>query len=178
MLQLDNLTAIKSETAPSFSFYGYSFAEINVYWRWQESIAIQINSKMLCKFMKSWVIHLLRAGSLDIVRIIIFSERDSVILQQIGKYLTKYIVSQKFWILNSSTQISNKQLRQFMTASVAVVNNIQDFTFLDKLRSENKCRLMISNFSLNCQIAIQKYIDHYPAFEISTECKFLKVRKF
>lgn len=33
---------------------------------------------------------------------------------------------------------------------------------------------MISNFSLNCQIAIQKYIDHYPAFEISTECKFLK----
>ena len=31
-----------------------------------------------------------------------------------------------------------------------------------------------SIFSLNCQIAIQKYIDYYPAFEVSSECKFLK----
>ena len=30
-------------------------------------------------------------------------------------------------------------------------------------------------FSLNCQIALQKYIDYYPAFEMSGECKFLKV---
>ena len=29
-------------------------------------------------------------------------------------------------------------------------------------------------FSLNCQIAIQKFIDYYPAFEVSSECKFLK----
>ena len=29
-------------------------------------------------------------------------------------------------------------------------------------------------FSLNCQIAIQKYIDYYPAFEVAGECKFLK----
>ena len=30
-------------------------------------------------------------------------------------------------------------------------------------------------FSLNCQIAVQKYIDYYPAFELSRECKFVKV---
>merc|ERR1712173_308556 len=29
--------------------------------------------------------------------------------------------------------------------------------------------------SLNCQIAVQKYIDYYPAFEMSRECKFIKV---
>ena len=32
-----------------------------------------------------------------------------------------------------------------------------------------------SVFSLNCQIAVQKYIDYYPAFEMSRECKFIKV---
>ena len=33
-------------------------------------------------------------------------------------------------------------------------------------------------FSLNCQIAVQKYIDYYPAFEMSRECKFIKVLFF
>lgn len=34
------------------------------------------------------------------------------------------------------------------------------------------CHLAID--SLNCQIAIQKYVDYYPAFEMSRECKFIK----
>jgi len=34
------------------------------------------------------------------------------------------------------------------------------------------CHLAID--CLNCQIALQKYIDYYPAFEMSGECKFLK----
>ena len=35
--------------------------------------------------------------------------------------------------------------------------------------------LMKFIFSLNCQIAVQKYVDYYPAFEMSRECKFIKV---
>jgi len=35
------------------------------------------------------------------------------------------------------------------------------------------CHLAID--SLNCQIAVQKYIDYYPAFEMSRECKFIKL---
>jgi len=34
------------------------------------------------------------------------------------------------------------------------------------------CHLAID--CLNCQIAIQKYVDYYPAFELSRECKFIK----
>ena len=30
-------------------------------------------------------------------------------------------------------------------------------------------------FSLNCQIALQKYVEYYPAFEVSREHKLLKV---
>lgn len=35
------------------------------------------------------------------------------------------------------------------------------------------CHLAID--CLNCQIAIQKYIDYYPSFEVSGECKLLKL---
>ena len=41
--------------------------------------------------------------------------------------------------------------------------------FDDDVCNTNPC------FSLNCQIAVQKYIDYYPAFELSRECKFVKV---
>ena len=31
---------------------------------------------------------------------------------------------------------------------------------------------------MNGQIAIKKYIDYYPAFEVSRECKFVKVNSY